>query len=141
MGISIRSFFVDNDDKITSVPTAKIDRLFKKDPNETFPEFSNFKVLLVQAYVELENRKPVRILTIEGSILPFESKGILDQDELWKEMQTGVNATIQLDFPGGNEKVINATHRFAAKTYHDKYTWIPSEEVKNKVIMTIFKDK
>ena len=105
------------------------------------PELSNSKVKLIQAYVEMENRKPVRILTIEGSILSFESKGTLDQEELWKEKQAGVNAAIKLDLPRENENTINAVHRFAEKTFNDRYKYVPSEDIKQKVITAIFKSK
>jgi hypothetical protein len=138
MGLSIRSFFVDDNDKISSVATAKINRLFNGDPNESFPEFSNSRIKLAEAVVELIDRKPYRIIKIEGSFLLFDSSGRLDKEELFKEIQIGVNSASQTGLPENGDNVIDASSIFSSKIYKNKCIWEPKEEIRQSILKAIF---
>lgn len=138
MGISIRYFLVDNEDNVKSISIAKIERLQKGDPGEKYPELKNEKIKLAEIYVEFDGRKPIRVIQIHGSFLSFDSNGMLDQEEIQKEMHAGVGAAIQIDLQDKNKKIINAEKVFASKMFQNKYKWSLNDELKQKILKAIF---
>jgi len=138
MGLSIRSFFVDENDQISSVATAKINRLFNGDSNESFPEFSNKRIKIAEAVVELIDRKPIRIIQIEGLFLSFDSNGRLDKEELFKEIQIGAGSIKQIELPEDKTNLLDTSSIFSSKTYKNKYKWEPKDEIRQSILKIIF---
>ena len=103
-----------------------------------FKEYAGKRVRYALATLEFVSRKPVEIVSIQYSILSFDSDGRIDDGELEKEMKLGFKmlqpATADLD----SSNVINAEDRFAMKSFHDRYTWKPNSKIKKAINNAIF---
>ncbi|MBC8431687.1 MAG: hypothetical protein H8D96_07180 [Desulfobacterales bacterium] len=138
MGTGIRVFFVDENEALKRIPLTRYERLLGADPEVRFQEYAGKRVRYALVILEIVNRKPAEIVSIQYSILSFDSDGRIDAGELEKEMKLGFKmlqtSTADVDSPN----VINAKDRFAMKRYHDQYTWTPSSEVERAVVAAIF---
>ncbi len=138
MGTGIRVFFVNEDETLTRIPLTRYERLLGADPEVRFQEYAGKRVRYALAILEIVNRKPLEIVSIQYSILSFDPSGRIDAGELEKEIKLGFKMLPPLmadfDFPN----VINAEDRFAMKSFHDRYIWTPSSEIEKAIINAIF---
>ena len=142
MGTGIRVFFVNEDETLKRIPLTRYERLLGADPEVRFQEYAGKRVRYALATLEFINRKPVEIVSIQYSILSFDSDGRIDDGELEKEMKLGFKMLQTSAADPDSPNVINAEDRFAMKSFHDRYTWTPSFEVERTVVEAIFgKDK
>jgi hypothetical protein len=138
MGISLRIFVVNDDESIKRFPLSRFERLLRGDPKERLPEHAGKRVKYAEAAVELENRKPTRILRIVYHILSFDSEGRLDQAEQEKERRLVADI---IAFPiknGSSGRVIKAQGLFAKKRFEHHYRWTPTESVEMKIVEAVF---
>ena len=138
MGTGIRVFFVNEDETLKRIPLKRYERLLGADPEVRFQEYAGKRVRYALAILEIVNRKPVEIVSIQYSILSFDPSGRIDVGELEKEIKLGFKmlqpATADLD----SSNVINAEDRFAMKSFHDRYTWKPNSKTKKAINNAIF---
>jgi hypothetical protein len=88
MGISLRVFFVDDDDSIERFPLAWYERVIQRDPEERLPQYANKRIRYILLVVDLVDRKPIEILRVKYSYLSFDSGGLVDPDKLRKEVSS-----------------------------------------------------
>ena len=139
MGISVRIFIVHNDGSLKRFPLARFERLFQGHPNERIPEYAGKKrVRYVLVVVDLVNRKPVEILSIQYPILTIDSKGKIDADELQKEMRLGVDMVPIWTSQRKSDKVVDAEHLFHQRRYYNRYKWEPTPEIEEAFVKAIF---
>ena len=62
MGMSLRVFFVNDDDSIDHFALPRYERLLTGDPNERLPQYAGKRVRYILLLVDLLNREPVEIL-------------------------------------------------------------------------------
>ena len=62
MGLSVRIFFVGDDDTLERFPFARYERMLNCDPKEHHIEYAGKRVRCILAVVDLANRIPVSIL-------------------------------------------------------------------------------
>lgn len=120
MGTGVRVFFVGDDDSLLKVSVARWERLNNCHPVESFREYAGKKVRYILAFLETENRKPVRFTHTECSYIFFDSEGRLDEDEWLKELQLVGQGMSWLDSGDRDSNVIRAGDRFAQMTYRNK---------------------
>ena len=96
MSMSIRVFFFNPDNSIVKIPLTRYDRLYNNDPNESFPEYAGKCIKCAIVCVELENRRPVKIININYTIVSFGLDGRIDQEKLHRE---GALAAQMMDLP------------------------------------------
>jgi transposase len=138
MGLSVRIFIVEDDDSIKRLPLARYERLFKEDSNERLAEYSGRRVRYALVVVDLVNRRPVEILKDEFGFLDFDDHGRLKVAELEKMQSLAFDMLDPLFADQTNSRVIDARHRFARKSYHDKFSWTPTDEVRAAIAEAIF---
>ena len=138
MGTGIRVFFVNEDETLKRIPLTRYERLLGADPEVRFQEYAGKRVRYALATLGFVSRKPVEIVSIQYSILSFDSDGRIDDGELEKEMKLGFKMLQPAPADLDSSNVINAKDRFAMKRYHDQYTWTPSSEVERAVVEAIF---
>ena len=138
MGLGIRIFFVDEDDRIKRIPFSCFERIWAKDPKERFSEYKDSRIRYAEVVVELENRKPISIARIVYGYLQFDSNGRVDEEFLDTEGQVAINMLPSISLPGESEKVIYASDRFAQKRFKDEFTWTPSPELERAIIEKSF---
>jgi len=126
MGLSIRIFIVEEDDTIKRFPLARYERLHKCDPDDA---------LIV---VDLVNRRPIEIVKDEYGFLFFDDEGRLKVSEHGKEENLAFDMIPPLLSDQTNNQVIDARHKFAKKSYFDKFSWAPTDEIIAAVAEAIF---
>ena len=138
MGTGVCVFFVDDDESLTRVTVARWERLNNNHPTESFREYAGKKVRYILAFLETENRKPVRFTHTECGYMFFDEEGKRDEEEWLKELQL-VGQRMSWFDPGKKEgNVIPSGDRFAHKTYQHKYKWEMSPELLNNLVYEVF---
>ncbi len=139
MGRGIRIFFVNEDDTLRRIPIAKYERLLGGDPEVHFQEYAGKRVRYVFVILKLFNRKPVKIISIQYSIFSFDPKGRIDIGDLEKEMKLGFQMLLPSRPDACFSNVIHAEERFALKSFHDRYTWVPNSKIEKAIVNAIFR--
>ena len=137
MGLSVRIFFLGDDDTLARFPFARYERLLNGDPKEHLIEYAGKRVRCILAVVDLANRIPVSILRTECSYLNFDYRGKIDTVYIEK----GSRMLFDGLEPFPDEKspeVVDARHRFARKRYENEYLWEPTQEIITKMMEAIF---
>ena len=138
MGMSLRIFLVNDDDSIQRLPLARYERLIHRDPKECLPQYAGRRVRYVEVALELEQRRPVRILRILYLILSLDPEGRIDAAELEKQRRLGVDMMPPVLTDGGPNQVIEARHFFAKKRFDNEYRWNPTPEIEASILEAIF---
>jgi len=138
MGTGVRLFFVNDDRTIRRIPWARYERLLKGDSDICFQEYAGRSVRYALVFLELINRKPVEIISIQYSILSLDSEGQISAEEYEKEMRLGAQMLVPTESDPSLPNVIDATGRFAIKSFKDRYTWNPSPEIEAAIIEAVF---
>jgi hypothetical protein len=110
----------------------------RSDSDESFPEYAGQRVRYALAFVELDNRKPTAIRRIDCSILQFNSKGQLDQEEWLRGAQLGIDSIAPPSGQVPASSVVHATYRFSRKRYDHEFRWKPNAAVMKAIEEAIF---
>ena len=138
MGIGIRVLLVDDDDFVKRLPLTRYERLLRRNPKERLPQYAGKRVRFAEVAVELEERKPVRILRAVYGILPFDSEGRIDTAEYEKEMRLSAEMMPPILADRLSPKIIDAKHKFAKKRFNDQFRWEPTYRIEKAIVETIF---
>jgi hypothetical protein len=138
MGIGIRIFLVDGDDKIRRIPASRFERILNGDPKEVLFQYRNFQIRYAEIALELENGRPISILRISYSYLRIDSEGRADKDFIDAEGRAAISTLPSFPLPGEPKNVIHASDRFAQKRYKNEFTWRPSFELEQELIRRSF---
>ena len=138
MGTGVRLFFLNDDNTIRRIPWARYERLLKGDFDACFQEYAGKSVRYALVFLELINRKPLEIISIQYSILFFDSEGQICAEEYEKEMHLGAQILMPTETTPSFPNVINAAGRFAIKSFKDRYTWNPNPEIEAAIIEAVF---
>jgi transposase len=129
MGLSIRIFIVEDDDTIKRLPLACYERLRKRDPNERLSKYAGKRVRYALIVVDLVNRKPIEIVKDQFAFLDFDGEGQLKLSEPGKKESLAFDMLPPLLSDQTNDRIIDARHKFAKKSYFDKFSWMPTDEI------------
>jgi hypothetical protein len=133
MGLAVRVFLVEDKGSLRRLPLARYERLVRGEAEGSLPEYASKRVRYALVVVDLVDRKPIEIRHVEYSWLFFDSEGRLDRSEQQKEARLAMEV---LPPVAGDEplQVIDARHRFARKSYYDRYKWKPSPDIQAAII-------
>ena len=138
MGLSIRIFIVEEDDTIKRLPLARYERLLKGDRNECLSKYAGKRVRYALIVVDLVNRRPLEIVRDEFGFLDFDDEGRLKVVEHEKKESLAFDMLAPLLSDQTNSRVIDAQHKFAKKSYFDKFSWTPTDEIITAIAEAIF---
>ena len=138
MGLSIRIFIVEDDDTIKRLPLACYERLHKRDADERLSKYAGKRVRYALIVVDLVNRRPIEIIRDEFGFLEFDDEGRLKVSEHEKMESLAFDMLAPLFSDQTNSRVIDARHKFAQKSYFDKYSWTPTDEIITGIAEAIF---
>lgn len=138
MGLSLRAYFIDKEDKIKRIPFSRFVRIRARDPKERLPEYRDTLLRYLVVTVELENRKPVSIKELSCRYLKFDSNGYADEEFRRAQGQLEMDMFFSSYSPNESEKVINAGNKFARKRLEHEFAWTPSLELQAAIIEKIF---
>jgi len=137
MSISLRVFFFKPDKSIIKIPLSRFDQLFNNDSNESFPEYAGERIKCAIVCVELENRRPVKIINVNYTIVSFSSDGRIDQEKFHSE---GALAMQMMDLPDLSlpKNVVDLSPKIARKKYHERFKWTPTKDEVDTIIEMVF---
>jgi hypothetical protein len=139
MGLSLRTFLIDENDKIQQLPQTRHKKLENGDPKAAFPEYGNARIRCAEIAVELENRAPVGIVRSAYNYMKFDADGNLDQafaDEMGRVIAEMMG---DMPWPGDPDNVVRASGRLAWKRFQEEFTWTPSRELERALFERAFK--
>jgi hypothetical protein len=129
MGLSIRIFIVEDDDTIKRLPLASYERLHKRDLYEQLSKYAGKRVRYALIVLDLVNRKPIEIVRDQFGFLDFHDKERLKISEHEQKDSLAFDILAPLLSDQTNSRVIGARHKFAKKSYLDKFSWTPMDEI------------
>ena len=138
MGTGLKIFLINDDDSLQRFPLARFERLIDRDPKERLPQYAGKRVRYALVIADLVNRKPVKVLSTQYSILTFDSEGKIDAAELEKEMRLGVDMVPIGTTAPTSRKVVDAEHHFLQKRYENRYLWRPTPEIEEAIVKAVF---
>ncbi len=138
MGTGLRIFIINDDDSIERLTQAKFYRLVERDSGERLPQYADKRIRYAIAYIDFVNRKPKKIVTIQYSMLSFDSEGRLAAAEVERERKLGFEMLLDPGIDPGPTKVGDARQRFAMKSFYDRYTSTPSREIEATIVDAVF---
>lgn len=142
MNHSVRVFAVLDDRIIKKLANNKFYKLNGNDKQKAFPEYRNSKVKIAEFIVEIENRKPIRIIDEFYNYYSFDQKGRIKEDKHRVQLELIMKSFFKEDENNdisirGN--VIDATEIFLKKRIETQYKRQPDENMKNRLYEKIFR--
>ena len=133
--VSIRNFFITDDDEILKVPVAKFERMLKGSHEENTERFAGKRIRAAEIAVMIEDRKPVAVLRTIYFYLHFNEKGILDFDRFLKDGNIVATAGIPEFFEvNTQDNVINAQQAFAKRKRDHAVWWKPNMQLERDIL-------
>ena len=90
MGTGFRIFLVDDDDSLHRLAMARYQRLRRRAPGESLPQYAGKRVRCAMVVLEVAGRKPISMIHIDYYMLTFDEEGRVDPAELEKEARLAV---------------------------------------------------
>ena len=138
MGLSIRVFIVEDDDSISRLPLAQYERLLKGDPDEQLLKYADKRVRYALMVVDLVNRRPIEVIRDQFGFLEFDDNGRLKKAAHEEMESLAFDMLAPVLSEQTNNRIIDARHKFAKKSYFDKFSWKPSDEIIASISEAIF---
>ena len=140
MGTGFRIFLVDDDDFLHRLPMARYQRLRRREPGESLPQYAGKRVRCAMVVLEVAGRNPISMSHIDYYMLIFDDEGYVDTAELEKEARLAVEILppyIDID-EVQSERVIDARTHFAKRRYEHEFKWKPTPEIQAAIVSEIF---
>jgi hypothetical protein len=138
MGLGTKIFIVKEDDSLERLTLKRYTRLLKRHPDERLMQFAGKRIRYALTVLEMMNRKPIKILMVEYSVLTFDSEGRLDISEREKATRLVIDMLEPIASEKKSTQVIDAKHKFAKKRFDEHYLWKPTPEIKVAIEAAIF---
>ena len=141
MGIGHRFYFVEDDDTIHRFPFSRYEKLIRSESKERIPKYAGKRIRCAFMTLQLEGRKPHRILRSEYPILTFDANGEFDSDAFEEEARLAMETLPPIMITPRSSQVIDAQHHFARRRYHNEFKWKPTPDIENRIYDSIFAHK
>ncbi len=138
MGLTVWILIINDDDTIRRLPLTKFERLMKRDSDERIPEYAEKKVRYAEVVLDLEQRKPAKILKMDYLVMAFDSKGRIDRTERDQKSQLAMDIIPPFDVGRENGNVVDARHVFAKRQFDSQYRWTPSLKIEQAIFDFVF---
>jgi hypothetical protein len=138
MGTGFRVFLVNDDDSLYRMPLARYERLLRFEPQERLPAYAGKRVKCALVVLDVLGRTPLGIRKIDHFMLSFDAEGRIDTNEWDRETQLVGEMVDSHRGASPDAKLVDARGRFARKRYFHEFKWVPTPQVKENIITTIF---
>lgn len=131
MGISVRVFCYSATAELKAVPLALASQMYSILSPPRVPELAGTSARFMEIAVELQDRKPVRIIRTNYYLLRFDAAGVPDSGRLAREMIAAVDwAWMRRNQENrARQTVIDAEGRFK----HRGARWVPTSSEKRQI--------
>ena len=128
MGLALRVLLVDRSDRVLRLAIAKFDEMRRNPARHRYPQFVGQRVRAVEAVVELDDRRPTRVLRMTFDIFTFDRAGCFESDTFERQqfgrfelgvMPDGRELTAECD---ASTNVVRAATHFAVRGC----CWVPA---------------
>lgn len=117
MGMSVRTILLDSGDQIFLLPNTVFRKMLTDPEAHPLKQFAGQCVRCAEVIVELQNRRPVRIVRVSYVLLRFNPEGVLDRARIEQETVAVLSEALfgsrQEDEAVSN--VVDATNRFIVR--------------------------
>lgn len=122
----VRVHFFEDGGGIKKVPYARFQRLLAEDSNERIEEYAGKRVRCAMTFVELKNRKAIRIIQTDFMIIPFAHDGAVDREEFRRRASLAIN---MLDFGMRSQdgNVVNLVPKLSKNRYLREFVWVATQ--------------
>ena len=131
MGIGHRVFFFDKHGVVKQIPVSIYEGLNRGRKVKPLTEYAGQRVRYVSLFLEVKNRKPIKILSADNGYIQFDAAGKVDPSDIDVQVaETGkiMNAIISQK-PG--DVLSELKPDLAALQYKDRFKWeITPEEIR-----------
>jgi hypothetical protein len=133
--VSVRIFFITDDNEMLKVPNAKFERMLEGSREENTTRFAGKRIRAAEIAVMIEDRKPVMVLRAIYFYLHFNEKGILDFDRFLKDGHVIAEAGIpEFLVKKTKDNVINAQQEFAKRKRDHTVWWKPNMKLERDIL-------
>jgi hypothetical protein len=133
--VSVRIFFITDDNEILKVPNAKFERMLKGSREENTTRFAGKRIRAAEIAVLIEDRKPVMVLRAIYFYLHFNEKGILDFERFLQDGRIVGEAGIpEIFLEKLKDNVINAQQEFAKRKRDHTVWWKPNVKLERDIL-------
>ena len=133
--VSVRIFFITDDNEMLKVPNAKFERMLEGSREENTTRFAGKRIRAAEIAVMIEDRKPVMVLRAIYFYLHFNEKGILDFDRFLKDGHVIAEAgTPGFFMEKTKDNVINAQQEFAKRKRDHTVWWKPNMKLERDIL-------
>lgn len=96
---------------------------------------------IAEFIVEIENRKPIRILYEFYNYYSFDEEGRIDEEGLRVKLDLLSKSFLKEDDDNISTRgnVIDATNIFLERRFETQYKWYPDEDMKNRLHEKVFR--
>ncbi len=131
MGISNRTFLLDQDDRLFRLAVAQFEKMLASPAQHRYPQFAGQRVRAAQVLVQLRGRKPSAIARTSFHILAFDANGCFDVATYLRQEFSRAELAISLVLDAAasdtepDTPVVEAAARFSARGG----SWKPSRSL------------
>ena len=138
MGYGIRVYAFDLAGQIRRIPHLTFEHLDDGGTDKPIPEYAGKRIKIAMVFVRARNRKPVAILKVEYSIVSFDSKGCIDQEEKREAWQLSANSAAW--YASEPKDILEQLRPSLSRLkYRDKFGWTPTQEEIRQIEHLIFR--
>jgi hypothetical protein len=107
-------------------------QLYDGRTDKPIPEYAGKRIRIAMVYVSTRARKPIGILRVDYSIVGFDGRGYVDQEERQEAMH--LVGDWWNPFSAESEDVLDQLRpRLAKLKYTDRFRWTPTFEEKTRI--------
>lgn len=129
MGLRVRIFMVDENERLVRFPYARFRRLWRNDSAESLPECSTGVARFALAYVELVEREVECLLYVDYMRIPLDDRRRFDLKTIERSSRlaaSSLESSLQERALGEGGNVIRAEYRFHRARYAGEFSWKPT---------------
>ena len=135
MGFGIRVFYFD-EGKIARIPFQKFDRMNDRNTVEALPEHAGKRLRCAMVLLNVENRKPVSVRHIDYLVMPLDSHGRVDHEEVLRSASFLIGPP-ERSTDEAARKVIEF-RPYLSKHYREKCRWTPHAAERETFMRLLF---
>lgn len=136
MGFGHRVFFIEEDERVVRIPTARFTRIY--DGIEALPAYAGQRVRCADVMIQLEDRRFTGWYREWYYFLPFDDSGRVDRDEVLRGAALAMDAHPLLpgerEADGGRSNVVDLRSRFAKVRLEHEVRWQPGHRLRKQLL-------
>ena len=131
MGLSCRTFLLDQDDALNCLPNTKFEQMLRNPTSHRLARFAGARVRMTEVIVELLDRRPIRVVWTTFSFLSFDDTGCFEARAFDRHQRARAELALapQMAAPGRAGPVVDAANRFVAQGGR----WVPSKTLARRI--------